>query len=152
MLVRLLRHVSLVGLCALSACGGGGGGEGGNGGGGDPPPGSTPPPVPSVKVTLTASQPAIQVGDSTTLTWSSDGNGCTASNGWFGSKPANGTQVIGPFNQTRTFSLSCAGTATTASGQASVTVNVADFPLPAPTATKVVADSRLTALDYVRVN
>ena len=151
MLLRFLRYMSLVGLCALSACGGGGD-SGSNGGDGDPPSGSTPPPGPSVKVTLAASQTAIQVGDSVTLTWSSDGNGCTATNGWFGSKSANGTQVIGPFNQTLTFSLSCVGTATTASGQASVTVQVADFPLPPPTATKVVADSRLTTLDYVRVN
>src|SRR5262245_20907753 len=143
MLHRLLRYLSLVGLCALSACGGGGASGGKDGG--DPPSGSTPP-DPSLKVTLAASQLAIQVGDSVTLTWSSDGDSCTATNGWDGGKSANGTQVIGPFNQTLTFSLSCVGNATTTkvSGQASVTVQVAQSPLPAPTATRIVADSRLT--------
>ena len=142
--MRTLRRFtgSIVAL-ALSACGGGGDSPSG-------PNGQNP--LPPARVSVSADTTSVERGQSVTITWSTEANTCVAGNGWSGSKTGNGAIAIGPMTQTTVFSLSCAATATTAATQASVTVNVSPANLPPPTASKVVADSALTSLDYLRVN
>lgn len=98
----------------LSGCGGGGyGGGGGN---------STPPATVSVTVAPTT----INVGQSATVTWSSNaGTNCTASGAWTGAQSASGTVTVTPAAAgTLTYSLSCTGGAySSGSGSATLTVN-----------------------------
>ncbi len=78
----------------LAACGGGGGGS------------NTPPASATIAV-----QPAtITLGQSATLTWSTNGTGCTASGAWSGAQAASGTLVVTPSAVgTQTYTLVCRG-------------------------------------------
>ncbi len=95
-------------LLGLSACGGGGD---------DNPPPAQPP-----VVNLAANPTSINVGQASTLTWSStNATNCTASGGWTGTKATSGSEQVSPA-ATATYTLSCTGTG--GSGSQSVTVTV----------------------------
>jgi hypothetical protein len=79
-----------------------------------------PPPV----VTLSASQTTINVGQSTTLTWSaSDATSCTAYGTWQneGAKPSSGSQSVSPI-RSASYTLSCSGRGGTGNATAAITV------------------------------
>ncbi len=97
----------------ITSCGGGGGG------------GGISPSVPSIIVSLTASDNAVSVGDSITISWtSSNSTSCSASGAWTGTKGTSGSETVTLTSSgTKSFSLSCSGTGST-SGSASTSVNV----------------------------
>ena len=69
-------------------------------------PGSPLPPV----IALLADPDEVTSGQVTTLTWSvADASTCAASGGWSGSRPTEGTAVVGPVVQTSQFVLTCTG-------------------------------------------
>ena len=110
-------------LLGLVGCGGGGGGD------------DNPPPTGQPTVTLAANPTSINSGQSSTLTWSStNATSCTASGGWSGAKATSGTEQVTPV-ATGTYTLSCTGTAGSASQSATVTVVN-----PPPTLTLTVSD------------
>ena len=75
---------------------------------------------------------SIQAGESSTLTWSStNATSCTASGGWSGSKPINGSESTGPLSATATYALDCVGDGGNVSKNITVTVSAP----PAPTLT-----------------
>ncbi len=79
----------------VAACGGGYGGS------------DTPPPA---SATIAVQPATITVGQSATLTWSTNGTGCTASGAWSGAQAASGTLVVTPTAAgTQTFNLVCTG-------------------------------------------
>ena len=93
---RLVLPGLTVGL--LAACGGGGYG----GGGGD----SNPPATLSLSVEPTT----ITLGQSATLTWTTNGASCTAGGAWSGTKSAGGSEDVTPTETgTLTYTLTCAG-------------------------------------------
>ena len=99
---------------ALTSCGGGG-----YGGGGTMPP---PPPTVSISVAPTS----IVLGQSATLTWSSNtGTTCTASGAWSGAQMATGSTAVTP-NATGSvvYTLTCGGGAYSGNGIASATLTV----------------------------
>lgn len=79
----------------LSSCGGGYGG------------GSSPTPA---TVNFSVMPTSITAGQSATLTWSTNGSGCTASGSWSGAKSASGMQTVTPAAAgTYTYDLTCSG-------------------------------------------
>lgn len=84
--------VPLLLTAALSACDGSGGASG-------------------PTVTLDASATAIDLGASSTLTWSSEGaTACTASGGWTGARATSGTEAVTPAAAGGTvYTLTCTG-------------------------------------------
>ena len=102
-----LRSTPLFALLVVSSLAGCGGDDNGGGGGGVAGGGALPPA--SLELTL---QPAtIQLGQNSTLSWTSDaGNTCTASGDWTGQQPSSGTRTITPTaTGTQTFTLTCSG-------------------------------------------
>ncbi len=86
-------------------------------------------PIPTV--TLSASPSTVVSGNSSTLTWSStNATSCTASGGWGGSQPINGSASTGNLTSKQTFTLTCTGTGGNASQSATVSVTQ-----PVPTVT-----------------
>ncbi|MCX6812978.1 MAG: NBR1-Ig-like domain-containing protein [Candidatus Azambacteria bacterium] len=81
-------------------------------------------------VSLASSPSSIYQGQSVTLTWTSvNSTSCTASGGWSGSKPLNGSQVVVPLPPPSvTYNLQCSGPG--GSVQKSVTINIAPLLLP----------------------
>ena len=81
----------------LAACGGGYGGGGTS---------MSPP-----SVTIAVAPTTIVLGQSATLTWTSNsGNACTASGAWSGTQTANGSLVVTPAAVgTSTYTLTCSG-------------------------------------------
>lgn len=131
-ILRVVLAVATVAL--LGACGSGGGGGSTSGpivrdpptpvppppGGGNPPPG----PAPAPQVSLAAQDTIVNQGGSTTLNWtSSNASGCSASGGWSGSRPAQGSATVGPISQQTTYTLNCSGTGGSAMAMLSVRVN-----------------------------
>jgi uncharacterized protein (TIGR03118 family) len=102
-----------VSLLAASCGGGYGGGSGMSAG-------------PS-SVNVSVSPATITVGQSATVSWSSNSGGCTASGGWSGTQTASGTQVFTPTAAgTMSFMLECAGNGySTNSASTVLTVNAA---------------------------
>ena len=97
----------------LAACGGGGYG----GGGGD----SNPPATLSLSVEPTT----ITLGQSATLTWTTNGASCTAGGAWSGTKSAGGSEDVTPTETgTLTYTLTCAGGGYGESQRASATLTV----------------------------
>jgi uncharacterized protein (TIGR03118 family) len=96
-------------------------------------------PPPAASVSISVSPTSITLGQSTVVTWSSNGSVCTASGGWSGSLAASGTQTVTPTAPgTDTFSLSCTGGVYSAgTGSANLTVTAAT----AFSLTKLVADA-----------
>jgi hypothetical protein len=79
---------------------------------------------------FTATPDIVAPGQASTLAWTSGGTtSCTASNGWSGTKPTSGNQVVTP-SVTTTYTLSCAGAGGTVTGSATVVVQS-----PPPTVT-----------------
>jgi uncharacterized protein (TIGR03118 family) len=96
----------------LGACGGGG-----YGGGGD----SNPPATLSLSVEPTT----ITLGQSATLTWTTNGASCTAGGAWSGTKSAGGSEDVTPTETgTLTYTLTCAGGGYGESQRASATLTV----------------------------
>jgi hypothetical protein len=86
----------------------------------DPEP--EPAPVPVVR--LDAASEAVDSGDSTTLTWSSDhADTCSASGDWSGGKAISGSQLVGPLSADAQYVLSCTGAGGSASATVAVQVN-----------------------------
>jgi len=116
-------------LCALilAACGGGYGG-------------SSMSSPPAASVTISVSPTTITVGQSATLTWSSNsGTNCTASGAWSGAQSASGTSNVTPTaSGAQTYTLNCTGGAySSGSASATLTVNSAS----AFSLTNLVADA-----------
>ena len=112
------------------ACGGGGYGGGNN----------MTPATASI-----ALQPAtVTLGQSSTLTWNTNGTGCTASGAWTGAQSATGTLVVTPSAVgTQTYTLVCTGGAYSQSSSQSATLTV-----NAPSAfsmSSLVSDGAVTA-------
>ena len=79
-------------------------------------------PVPTL--TLTASPTAVTAGSTSTLNWSSaNATGCSASGGWSGAQPVNGSFTTGALSVATTFTLTCTGAG--GSVNQSVTVGIA---------------------------
>jgi uncharacterized protein (TIGR03118 family) len=114
------------GLFAIAALGGvlagcSGGGGGGYGGGDDTP---APPTAPTVS--LTVAPATIGLGQSATLTWSSNaGTSCEASDGWSGTRqPSDAAEVVPTATGAVTYTITCSGAGFSASAVRSVTLNV----------------------------
>jgi len=89
-------------------------------------------------LSLSAQDSSVTEGESTQLSWnSSNATSCSASGGWSGSRPVDGSATVGPINQDTTYTLSCSGAG--GSVQRSVTVT-ATAPAPEPTVDLQAAD------------
>lgn len=65
---------------------------------------------PEPTVTLTAAPEVVDDGGYSTLTWSAgSASSCAAAGGWSGTKPAAGSDRVGPLYRSTTFSLTCSG-------------------------------------------
>ena len=102
-------------------------------------------------VSLTASPITLTAGASTTLTWASqDATACTASGGWSGTQPVNGSIAVSP-TSTTSYTITC--TNPYGSGHAAVLVTVqasggggtAPTVSLAPTSAQITAGSTLDA-------
>jgi len=135
-----IRRVIFITVAAImTACGGYGGG------------GSSMPPA---TVTMSVNPMAITLGQSATLTWSTNGTMCTASGAWSGSKAASGTQTVTPTAAgTATYTLVCSGGAyggsSSQSAMLTVTAAAATMSANPPSAfsmAKLVSDGSVTAV------
>ena len=124
---RLIVALALGG--ALAGCSGGGGNDGG---------GYNSPTTPTVS--LTVAPTTIGLGQSATLTWSSNqGTSCEASGGWSGTRqPSDATEVAPTATGAVIYTLTCSGAGFSGSAARSVTLNVE--PQSTYTATSVVED------------
>ena len=88
-------------------------------------PAATAPQEPvDPSVSLQPAATSVNGGDSTTLTWSSQGTDtCTASGGWSGNKATSGNEVTAPINANSTFTLTCSGPLGNAVAMIQVAVN-----------------------------
>jgi hypothetical protein len=94
-------HRAAVASIALS-CGGLLAGCGGSYGGGDGTSAAT--------VSISVNPTTITLGQSATLTWSSNAGSCTASGAWTGAKPSSGSETVTPTSTgALSYSLLCAG-------------------------------------------
>jgi hypothetical protein len=72
-------------------------------------------------VTVTANPTAVLAGQSTTLTWTStNATICTASGGWSGTEPTNGSASSAAVNAAATYTLTCTGPGGSAASSAMV--------------------------------
>jgi hypothetical protein len=109
---RFLTGLTLF-LPLLSGCGGSSSGNSSAAIDGAPP-----------SVSLSASSTLVDPGGTVSLRWSSAGaDGCTASGGWSGSRPLNGSEVVGPLPATTTYTLSCSGSGGGSVRQVTIAVN-----------------------------
>ena len=127
--MRGVRHlIYLVFAIVLVACGGGGGGS------------SMAPATATISVTPAT----IALGQSATLTWSTNGTSCTASGAWSGTQASSGTLVVTPTaTGAQTYTLVCSGGIYSASTTQSATLTV-----NAPSAfsmSSLVSDGAVTA-------
>jgi uncharacterized protein (TIGR03118 family) len=101
---------------ALAGCSGSGGDDGGYG--------APTPTAPTVS--LTVAPTTIGLGQSATLTWSSNaGTSCEASDGWSGARQSNdAAEVVPTTTGAVTYTLTCSGAGFSASAARSVTLNV----------------------------
>ncbi len=82
-----------------------------------------------ISVSLTASPTSLVSGGTTTLSWNATNTTvCMAGGGWSGSRPATGSEVVGPLTTSTTYTLQCTNPAFTGTATTTVQVN-------APTAT-----------------
>jgi hypothetical protein len=106
--------------------------------------------IPSLPtVSLSASPTTIDLGNSTTLTWTVNGaTSCSASGDWSGAKSSsNGihNQAVTPISTgTKTYTLTCINAGGSTSDSATVTVNTPLVPNQAPTATITAPSSNVT--------
>jgi hypothetical protein len=100
-------------VCLLAGCGGSYGG-GGGGGMGQP-----------ATLNIAVAPTAINLGQSATITWNSNGRNCTASGDWSGTKTADGSEQVTPGAAgTFTYSMRCSGGGYGESQQGSATLTV----------------------------
>jgi hypothetical protein len=103
--------MSLVAGLAASCGGGSYGGDGGNG--------------PRATLSISIDPATITLGESATITWSSNAPNCNASGAWSGNKSASGSESVTPTaTGTFTYSLICSGGRYSASEQGSATLTV----------------------------
>jgi hypothetical protein len=89
----------------------------------------TPPAAPTI--TLTATPTTVTSGGSTSLNWTTaNANACTASGGWSGTRPLNGSEARGGLTGTTTFTLACTGAGGSATQSVTVTVTPSGGPPP----------------------
>jgi hypothetical protein len=92
-------------------------------------------------VNLSASPSTVASGSSATLTWTSTNvTSCTASGGWSGGKPINGSTSTGNLTSNQSYTLTCTGPGGSAAQSATVTVST-----PAPTVTLSAGPSAVTS-------
>jgi hypothetical protein len=109
---------AVIGLGAGLVASCGGGGYGGGGGGMRPP----------ATLTISVSPSTITLGQSATVTWSSNAPNCTASGAWTGSRSSSGSETVTPAAPgTLTYTLVCSGGqySESESGSATLTVDAA---------------------------
>ena len=95
--VLFARNLVILIATALAGCSGYGGGGGGGGGG-------------QATLSISVNPTTITLGQSANVTWSSNGNTCTASGAWSGTKAGDGTESVTPTAAgTQTYSLRCSG-------------------------------------------
>jgi uncharacterized protein (TIGR03118 family) len=106
------RIVAGLAVAVLVGCGGGGyGGDGGA--------------PPAASVTITVDPTTITLGESATITWSTNGTTCTADGAWSGAKASSGSETVTPaMAGTFTYLLTCTGGAYGQSQQYSATLTV----------------------------
>jgi uncharacterized protein (TIGR03118 family) len=108
--IRALRACILLPLLAtiVAACGGDGGSN-----------------MEAASANITVQPATITLGQSATLTWSTNGTGCTASGAWSGAQAASGTLVVTPSAVgTQTYTLVCTGGIYSQSSSQSATLTV----------------------------
>jgi hypothetical protein len=119
MKIHPAAHIrAVIGLSAVFFVSCGGGGYGGDGGGSNPP----------ATLTISVSPSTITLGQSATVTWSSNAANCTASGAWTGSRPSSGSETVTPATPgTLTYTLVCGGGGYRESeaGSATLTVDAA---------------------------
>ena len=108
--MRGVRHfIYSVFAMVLVACGGGGGGSN----------------MAPATATIAVTPATIALGQSATLTWSTNGTSCTASGAWSGDQAASGTLVVTPTaTGAQTYTLVCSGGIYSASTSQSATLTV----------------------------
>ena len=109
---------AVIGLSAVFFVSCGGGGYGGDGGGSNPP----------ATLTISVSPSTITLGQSATVTWSSNAPNCTASGAWTGSRAGSGSETVTPATPgTLTYTLVCRGGrySESESGSATLTIDAA---------------------------
>jgi uncharacterized protein (TIGR03118 family) len=82
--------------------------------------------MPPATVTVDVQPGTITLGQSATVTWTTNGTGCTASGAWTGAQAASGTLTVTPTAVgTETYTLACTGGAygQSASQSATLTIN-----------------------------
>jgi uncharacterized protein (TIGR03118 family) len=139
-------------LSLLAACGGdggssgsmaaGGSGAGGTGGGTYGGGGA-----PAAAITLSLASVNLQLGQSTTLTWSvTNATACTASGAWSGSESVTGSKTLSPTAAgTYTYTLMCTGSGAPATRSATLTVGAAAASNGPYTSTSLVASAAGTS-------
>jgi uncharacterized protein (TIGR03118 family) len=108
--IRALRACILLPVLAtiVAACGGDGGSN-----------------MEAASANITVQPATITLGQSATLTWSTNGTGCTASGAWSGAQAASGTLVVTPSAVgTQTYTLVCTGGIYSQSSSQSATLAV----------------------------
>ena len=109
--VLLVRTTQIAIAAVLAGCGGGYGGDGDGQG--------------PATLSISIAPMTITLGESATLTWSSNAPSCTASGAWTGSKSGDGSQMVTPTETgTLTYSLVCSGGGYGESQQGSATLTV----------------------------
>jgi hypothetical protein len=112
--VALARAVVVLAAGLLLNCGGGSYGGGGDGGGNPP-----------ASLNISVEPDTITLGESATITWSSNAGSCQASGAWDGSKAASGSLTVTPDATGEfTYSLVCGGGGYRDSETGSVTLTV----------------------------
>ncbi len=100
---------------------------------------------PEPMVSLSAADPSVSPGDSTTLSWvSSDATDCQASGNWSGSRPPDGSASSGPLSEPGTFTLVCSGPG----GSASSSIDIEML----PEINLNLSSDRVLAGDYVQIS
>lgn len=103
-----IQATGLLAIGFLASCSGYGGGDGS-----------------PATVTMTINPTTINVGQSATITWTSNGSRCTASGAWTGPKAGNGSEQVTPAAAgTFTYTLVCTGGGYGESTERSVTLTV----------------------------
>jgi type II secretory pathway pseudopilin PulG len=93
-------------------------------------------PLPAPTINFKATPETVAKGESSQLTWTVSGaSGCTASDGWSGSRGTSGTFDTGGLNATTTYTLVCDSSSGGPASQSSVTVTVMSPPSVALSAT-----------------
>jgi uncharacterized protein (TIGR03118 family) len=105
------RMSAVLALLFIASCGGGYGGSG----------------MSPAAVTLSVSPTTITVGQTATVTWSSNGANCSASGAWSGTQAASGTTTVTPTAAgVQSYMLDCSGSGySVTSNSAVLTVNAA---------------------------